>query len=150
MPYLADLAHLRPHAQRLLAQGFVGELTARLGIDNPGCARPDWADCVRDLGATCAAGVCLVATDADAAALGLGWQGAGSTCADADANGWPDVCPVPFSPDLDDDGEVGSADLGILLSAWGEPDPRVDLDRGGAVDSSDLGILLSAWGPVHE
>lgn len=150
MPYLADLAHLRPHAQRLLAQGFVGELTARLGIDNPGCARPDWADCVRDLGATCAAGVCLVATDADAAALGLGWQGAGSTCADADANGWPDVCPVPFSPDLDDDGEVGSADLGILLSAWGEPDPRVDLDRGGAVDSSDLGILLSAWGPVHK
>ena len=89
-------------------------------------------------------------TDADAAALGLGWQGAGSTCADADANGWPDVCPVPFSPDLDDDGEVGSADLGILLSAWGEPDPRVDLDRGGAVDSSDLGILLSAWGPAHE
>jgi len=145
MPYLADLAHLRPHAQRLLAQGFVGELAKALGIDDPGCAASDWADCVRDLGAACAAGQCQIVTDADADALGLGWQGAGSTCADADGNGWPDLCPPPMSPDLDDDGEVGAADLGILLSAWGQPHARADLDRDGAVGSGDLGALLSAW-----
>jgi hypothetical protein len=49
-------------------------------------------------------------------------------------------CPA----DLDGDGDVGAADLGILLSGWGTPDG--DIDGDGLGDSVDLGQLLSAWG----
>jgi hypothetical protein len=48
--------------------------------------------------------------------------------------------------DLDGDGVVGSADLGILLSAWGAPGGLGDINADGAVDSADLGQLLAAWG----
>lgn len=58
----------------------------------------------------------------------------------------PDPCPA----DLDLDGEVADADLGLVLSAWG---PCVgpgycagDLNYDGEVDGADLGLLLSAWG----
>jgi len=51
------------------------------------------------------------------------------------------------SPDINDDGTVDSADLGILLSQWGPCSAcGADLDRDGQVASSDLGVLLSAWG----
>ncbi|HMN97174.1 MAG TPA: hypothetical protein PKC43_11850 [Phycisphaerales bacterium] len=49
--------------------------------------------------------------------------------------------------DLDGDGVVDGADLGILLGAWGETGPGLpaDLDGNGTVDGADLGILLGAW-----
>jgi trimeric autotransporter adhesin len=50
--------------------------------------------------------------------------------------------------DLDGDGSVAAADLGMLLGAWGpvpEEEPA-DLDGSGAVDASDLAVLLGAWG----
>jgi hypothetical protein len=53
--------------------------------------------------------------------------------------------------DLDDDGVVDLADLGILLASFGlEPDdpwydPRADVDGDGDVDLSDLGALLAAY-----
>lgn len=47
--------------------------------------------------------------------------------------------------DLDCDGDVDGADLGILLSAWGTPGPG-DLDGNGLVDGGDLGLLLAQWG----
>jgi hypothetical protein len=46
--------------------------------------------------------------------------------------------------DLNGDGEVDGADLGILLSAWGTP--AADLNGDGTTDGADLGILLSEWG----
>jgi len=49
-------------------------------------------------------------------------------------------CPA----DLDGDGVVGGADLGVLLGAWGSA--SADLDGDGLVDGSDLGIMLGAWG----
>lgn len=49
------------------------------------------------------------------------------------------------SPDLDGDGVVGGADLGLLLAAWGGA--PWDLDGDGIVGGSDLGLLLAAWGP---
>ncbi len=52
-------------------------------------------------------------------------------------------CPNPA--DLDGDGIVGGADLGLLLAAWGSDDPFADLDGDGVVDGSDLGLLLQAW-----
>ncbi|MBL9148730.1 MAG: DNRLRE domain-containing protein [Phycisphaerae bacterium] len=46
--------------------------------------------------------------------------------------------------DLDCDGIVGSADLGILLGAWGTAGPG-DLDDDGVVGADDLSVLLGAW-----
>jgi probable HAF family extracellular repeat protein len=48
--------------------------------------------------------------------------------------------------DLDNDGVVGGADLGLLLGAWGTADAGADLSNDGAVDGADLGLLLGAWG----
>lgn len=45
--------------------------------------------------------------------------------------------------DLNCDGEVGGADLAILLGAWGTN--GADLDGDGAVGGADLAILLGAW-----
>jgi hypothetical protein len=47
--------------------------------------------------------------------------------------------------DLDGDGAVSGADLGILLGAWGTADRAADLNSDGAVDGADLAILLGAW-----
>ena len=53
--------------------------------------------------------------------------------------------PPPCVGDLDADGAVGGADLGLLLGDWGLPG-AADLDGDGAVDGADLGTLLGAWG----
>ncbi len=45
--------------------------------------------------------------------------------------------------DLDGDGVVNGADLGLLLAAWGSP--GADLDGDGTTDGADLGLLLSNW-----
>jgi hypothetical protein len=52
---------------------------------------------------------------------------------------------VPSCPaDLDGDGNVDTADLLLLLAAWGLPDGDVDGD--GNTDTADLLALLAAWG----
>lgn len=52
-------------------------------------------------------------------------------------------CPA----DLDGDGAVSGADLGLLLSAWGTMvTGGADLDDDGTVGGADLGLLLAAWG----
>ncbi|MCX5650237.1 MAG: SUMF1/EgtB/PvdO family nonheme iron enzyme [Planctomycetota bacterium] len=67
---------------------------------------------------------------------------------DKDADGILDDCEFARG-DLDLDGDVGSADLGALLSLWGLDDPPIgDLDGDGSVNSGDLGVLLSGWGVV--
>jgi hypothetical protein len=48
--------------------------------------------------------------------------------------------------DLDDDGMVGPADLGILLGQWGVAG-SADLSGNGLVEPADLGLLLGEWGP---
>jgi poly(3-hydroxybutyrate) depolymerase len=45
--------------------------------------------------------------------------------------------------DLNDDGQVNGADLGLLIVGWGGPSP--DLDGSGTVGGGDLGILLADW-----
>jgi hypothetical protein len=55
-----------------------------------------------------------------------------------------DACPCPG--DLNIDGEVGGADLGQLLVAWGGADAAADLTGDGLVDGADLGQLLFNWG----
>ena len=47
--------------------------------------------------------------------------------------------------DLNLDGMVDGADMGLLLSAWGTAEGDVNDD--GTADGADLGHLLSEWGP---
>jgi len=54
------------------------------------------------------------------------------------------ACSGVFA-DLNCDGVVDGADLGILLNAWGTDDPDADLNNDGIVDGADLGMLLNAW-----
>ncbi len=61
------------------------------------------------------------------------------------------VAAMPASPacvaDLDGDGAVTGADLGILLGQWGCAGTcSADLDGDGWVGGPDLGILVSQWG----
>jgi hypothetical protein len=53
---------------------------------------------------------------------------------------------APRPADLNGDGAVDGADLGLLLGAWGTPGPAADLNESGTVDGADLGLLLGAWG----
>lgn len=58
----------------------------------------------------------------------------------------PDNCPE----DLTGDETVDSADLNLLLSAFGcsvDPCGPADLNNDGEVGSGDLNLMLSAWGP---
>jgi hypothetical protein len=47
--------------------------------------------------------------------------------------------------DLNDDGFVNGADLGLLLGAWDTDLCEADLNEDGLVDGADLGLLLAAW-----
>ena len=60
------------------------------------------------------------------------------------------VPPTPCPGDIDEDGEVTAADLGLLIGAWGvcgDPtDCAADLNGDGEVTAADLGLLIGAWG----
>lgn len=59
------------------------------------------------------------------------------------------VDPPGCVADLNDDGAVDGADLGLLLGQWdvaGDGTGVGDLDCSGIVDGADLGLLLGAWG----
>ena len=47
--------------------------------------------------------------------------------------------------DINGDGQVNGADLGMMLSAWGSGDAASDLNNDGAVNGADLGLLLAQW-----
>jgi hypothetical protein len=50
--------------------------------------------------------------------------------------------------DIDGSGTVDTADLVMLLAAWGPCDEcPEDIDGSGTVDTADLVMLLAAWGP---
>ncbi|MEE2973239.1 MAG: VCBS repeat-containing protein [Planctomycetota bacterium] len=51
--------------------------------------------------------------------------------------------------DIDGDGGVDAADLGLLIAVWNTNDPAADLDGSGTVDSADLGLLIAAWGSCN-
>ncbi|MCK4871281.1 MAG: hypothetical protein KAS72_01005 [Phycisphaerales bacterium] len=59
---------------------------------------------------------------------------------------WDDLFPAQAQPgDLNGDGCVDQADLGILLASY-EIDASGDLDGDGDTDQADLGILLANYG----
>ncbi len=71
--------------------------------------------------------------------------------ADVVAQAWGPAAPGTLRqdrsvPDLDTDGRVNGADLGLLLLGFGGPG-RGDLDGNGIIDSGDVGLMLLAWNP---
>lgn len=62
--------------------------------------------------------------------------------------GTPGACP-PASADINGDGSVDGADLGLLLGAWGACPAGgccdADVSDDGSVDGADLGLVLAAW-----
>lgn len=52
---------------------------------------------------------------------------------------------VDLSGDLNSDGLVNGADLGLLLAAWDSASPPADLNNDGIINGGDLGLLLVAW-----
>ena len=56
------------------------------------------------------------------------------------------VCTPPCIGDLDLNGVVNGADMGIMLAGWGGTG-NADLDGNGEVNGADLGTMLSSWGP---
>ena len=57
---------------------------------------------------------------------------------------------LPCQGDLDEDGNVGSSDIGLLIAQWGSCGSKkacdADLNEDGEVDSADLGLLIGGWG----
>ena len=78
--------------------------------------------------------VSLTVTDPD------GLVGSDSVMLYPDCNGWL-ACPT----DLDHDGNVGGADLAMVLQSWGQPG-AADFNHSGAVDAADVAAVLSSWG----
>ncbi len=74
-------------------------------------------------------------------------DGDGTGCLIVDVGAF-EVAGVASCPaDLDADGEVGAADLAILLAAWGSCSScTADFDDDGDVDAADLATLLADWG----
>lgn len=84
-----------------------------------------------------------VAPDGAITVVGAAWN---SAPAREEAVMWTSGRAMPA--DLNGDGQVNGADLGILLGAWGSADAGADLNHDGIVDGADLGLLLAGWGPL--
>ncbi len=64
---------------------------------------------------------------------------------DNDGDGLLDDCGSISDPaDINGDGVVNGADLGLLLAGWGEAGPT-DLNGDGTTNGADLGLLLASW-----
>lgn len=55
------------------------------------------------------------------------------------------VARAALPGDVNGDGRVDGADIGLLIGAWGSSNPAADLNGDGVVDGGDLGILLGGW-----
>ena len=53
------------------------------------------------------------------------------------------LCPI--TGDLNGDGKVDGADLGLVIAGWGTPSGDLNCDR--TTDGADLGILIANWTP---
>ncbi len=101
-----------------------------------------------DGGACCFGdGSCLFLTESACDTAGGSWAGPDTDCADNDDDGFADACD-PCRWDLDNDGDVGPADLATLLAAWGpNPGSPADFNGNDDVGPEDLAKLLAQWGP---
>jgi hypothetical protein len=80
----------------------------------------------------------------DSSATGLNGDEADNSATDSGAVYEFTFDAAPPSADLDGDGDVDGADLGLMLANWGGPAVG-DINLDGVVDGADLGILLAEW-----
>ncbi|MAC19877.1 MAG: hypothetical protein CMJ23_09435 [Phycisphaerae bacterium] len=55
------------------------------------------------------------------------------------------ACDDSIPGDLNNDGLVNGADVGIFLALWGSSDPTADLNGDLTVNGGDLGLLIANW-----
>ena len=124
--------------------GLTLRATASLAVDPDGCTIDSWLEFrVRYFSAT--------SVDCNANGIVDSCEIESAPGADANRNGILDLCEAPFADcpaDFDRDGEVGTSDLSVLLSAWGAATtlPGVDIVTDGVINSADLSVLLQSWG----
>jgi hypothetical protein len=83
--------------------------------------------------------------DCDASGHLDAWEIAAGITDDADTDGVPDDCQGPLG-DLNDDGIVDGADLGLFSSIWGtDGSMGGDINGDGLVDGADLALILAGW-----
>lgn len=58
---------------------------------------------------------------------------------------YPETNSNSSPADLNNDGRVNGADLGLLLAVWNSENASADIDESGTVDGADLGIILLEW-----
>ncbi|MEE2971676.1 MAG: dockerin type I domain-containing protein, partial [Planctomycetota bacterium] len=56
-----------------------------------------------------------------------------------------DDCQTAGIADVNQDGIVDSADLGLVVAAWGSQNEQCDLDGSGTVDGGDIAYVLGYW-----
>jgi hypothetical protein len=110
---------------------------------------PRWETAVDMTGVTTIGRMVFMAASGSPAGVLAVWESGGIGATDimgarlnADGSlGVPSVCG-----DVNGDGIVNGADLGLLLGAWGPAaGSPYDLNRDGSVDGADLGLLLGCW-----
>ena len=129
---------LSPSACAALGGNYQGNSTTCSGVS---CPLPMGAACFPN-------GFCLIMSEADAAASGAAWRGAGTTCADGNGNGIADQCESQSVPgDVNGDGFVNGLDMTQILANWGPTTAgnAADLNDDGIVDGLDMTVVLSNW-----
>ena len=48
--------------------------------------------------------------------------------------------------DIDGNGRIDAADLGLLIAYWNSSNPDADLNDDGIVNAADLGLMVAVWG----
>jgi len=127
--------------------------TLKVGPTGTPCGGPAMCAVVlSDIGSGCTFNptiqqVAMAGADCNANGIDDAIDIATGASADGNANGTPDECDEPpCQGDLNSDGQVDGADLGLVLGSWSAGGGPGDLNNDGTVDGADLGLLLGAWG----
>jgi hypothetical protein len=136
-----------------LAATLLGPSGASWGGDHPAC--PSDGDCFEaHRGMGCDDAACCNATcDVDLFCCEVQWD---SLCAEEAQEVCQPICDTKpcgttgaCSTDLNEDGNVDGADLGLLLAAWeSAPGGCPDFNCDGSVNGADLGLLLADWDSI--
>jgi len=121
---------------RLAAMTVCGDATTIIGCDDDGCVPGSTTVYTSKLQFNCTANTTYYVA---VGGYDAGWTGSNVEIIPPTAP----ACPA----DLNNDGQVNGADLGLLLGAWGPCSGcAADLNADGQVNGADLGLLLGAWG----